>query len=303
MRQKALYGIVTARLAGVLFALLLSTGAVVHAAPLDAREREARADFAAGRYQKAVDTFAALFAETGDPIHLRNIGRCYQKMKRPQEAIDSFQEYLHKGKNLSKAERQEIDGYIKEMEALKASEAAAPPVTPPPATTAPPPPTTATSPAGAGAPSGAGMFGVGDAPTAPPPAGSTTTTPPPALGVVASAPAAHDDGRTWRIAGIATGAAGVAFIAVGIAYGAAAKSAADSVSNQYNAGTESDGKRDATLQWVGYGVGVAALATGAILYVHGMTPPKAPEKTARLRLNGGAAFDRNGGAFLLQGSF
>ncbi len=93
------------------------------AAPIDKREVEARADFAAGRYQKAVDTFAQLFADTGDPLYLRNIGRCYQKMKRAQEAIDSFQEYLLKGKNLAKSERQEIEGYIKEMQALKASEA------------------------------------------------------------------------------------------------------------------------------------------------------------------------------------
>ena len=103
MRQKALLRIFTPRCLGVIAALLFSAGAIAHAAPLDAREREARADFAAGRYQKAVDAFAALFAETADPIYLRNIGRCYQKMKKPQEAIDSFQEYLHKAKALSKS--------------------------------------------------------------------------------------------------------------------------------------------------------------------------------------------------------
>ena len=112
-----------------------ASSAPVLAAPVDKRELEARADFAAGRYQKAVDTFAQLFADTGDPLYLRNIGRCYQKMKRAQEATDSFQEYLLKSKNLSKSERQEIEGYIKEMQALKASEAPPPPppvVTPPP---------------------------------------------------------------------------------------------------------------------------------------------------------------------------
>src|SRR5882724_440352 len=93
--------------------LLVAASAAAHAAgPLDKREVEARADFAAGRYQKAVDTFAQLFADTADPVYLRNIGRCYQKMKRPHEAIDSFQEYLHKAKNLTKNERKEIDGYI-----------------------------------------------------------------------------------------------------------------------------------------------------------------------------------------------
>jgi len=127
---------------GTLFAV---TSAPALAAPVDKREREARTDFAAGRYQKAVDMFAQLFADTGDPLYLRNIGRCYQKMKRAQEAIDSFQEYLLKGKNLSQSERQEIDGFIKDMQALKASEAPPPPtpaVMPPP----PPPPGPATTP-------------------------------------------------------------------------------------------------------------------------------------------------------------
>ena len=142
MRLHPRFRISPRRLLGLLLAVLLSTGAVAQAAPLDKRELEARADFAAGRYQKAVDGFASLFADTADPLYLRNIARCYQKMKRPQEAIDGFQEYLHKAKNLSKAERQEIDGYIKEMEALKASEAVAPPVAPPPtALPAPRPPT------------------------------------------------------------------------------------------------------------------------------------------------------------------
>ncbi|MEA2697049.1 MAG: hypothetical protein QOI66_1320, partial [Myxococcales bacterium] len=96
---------------------------------------------------------------------------------------------------------------------------------------------------------------------------------------------------------------GAAFIAVGIAYGLAARSAADAVSQQYSATTESDGKRDVTLQWIGYGVGGAALVTGALLYWHGMTAaaPSSSERTASLR--GGATFDRNGGALLLEGSF
>jgi hypothetical protein len=264
----------------------LSTGAVAWTAPLDKRELEARADFAAGRYQKAVDGFASLFADTADPIYLRNIARCYQKMKRPQEAIDGFQEYLHKAKNLTKGERQEIDGYIREMEALKVSEAAAPVVAPPPA--APPAP-------------------MSMPPTLTPPPTPTPSPTPSAVGTIATTPAGGPapggDGRGWRIAGIATGAAGVAFIAVGIAFGAAASNAADSVSQRYSASTESDGKRDVTLQWVGYGVGGAALATGALLYLHGLPPASrnAPERTASLR--GGVIGDRNGGTLQVQGSF
>jgi tetratricopeptide (TPR) repeat protein len=270
-----------ARFVVALLVLLLGAGAVAQAAPVDKRELEARADYAAGRYQKAVDGFAALFADTADPVYLRNIGRCYQKMKQPQQAIDSFQEYLQKARNLSRTERHEIEGYIKEMEVLKIAQAAETPATPPAVVSplvAPPLPPTPPTPPSVTPP-------VTVLQPAPPPAGEAGTA------------------RSWRIAGIATAAGGAAFIAVGIAYGLAARRAADAVSQQYSATTESDGKRDVSLQWIGYGVGGAALVTGALLYWHGVTAaaPSSSERTASLR--GGATFDRNGGALLLEGSF
>jgi len=258
------------------------TSAAALAAPVDKREREAPADFAAGRYQKAVDTFAQLFADTGDPLYLRNIGRCYQKMKRPQEAIDSFQEYLLKGKNLSQSERQEIEGFIKEMQALKASEAPPPPpvVTPPPGPAVMP-----ASPPAAGAPPAA-------SPVEPLAPMSPSAPPSPAT-----------DGRSWRIAGIATAGAGVALIAAGIAFGAAAQSAADEVGKKYNSSTDSAGKRDATLQWVGYGVGAAALAAGTLLYLHGRQPESEHAATGARSLHGVAWLDGHAGAVLLEGAF
>ena len=75
-------------------------------------------------------SFAKLYAETLHPVYLRNIGRCHQKMREPQKAIDAFQDYLAKEKKISADERAEIDGYIKEMETLRdeqAREAQAPP--------------------------------------------------------------------------------------------------------------------------------------------------------------------------------
>ena len=88
------------------------------AAP-DARELQAREDFAAGRYQVALEVFARLYAETLHPNYLRNIGRCYQNLGEPERAITSFRDYLHKGKNISADERAEIDGYIKDMQDLE----------------------------------------------------------------------------------------------------------------------------------------------------------------------------------------
>ena len=71
------------------------------AAPVSARELRARQDFAAGRYEEAVEIFAELYAKTADPIFLRNIARCYQKQNRADEAIANFREYLTKAKKLS----------------------------------------------------------------------------------------------------------------------------------------------------------------------------------------------------------
>lgn len=88
-----------------------------------AAEMKAREEFAAGRYDQALETFAKLYAETLNPVYLRNIGRCYQKLHEPDKAIDKFRDYLAKGTTISPEERAEINEYIKEMEALRAEQA------------------------------------------------------------------------------------------------------------------------------------------------------------------------------------
>src|SRR5688572_8717171 len=84
----------------------------------DRREVEARKKFASGQYQEALSLFVELFGETTDAILLRNIGRCYQKLGQPDLAIDRFREYLRKARSLTAGEKEEIEGYIREMEAL-----------------------------------------------------------------------------------------------------------------------------------------------------------------------------------------
>jgi len=121
----------------VLGAVLVMVLAFAGAAHADhAGEMKAREAFAAGRYDEALQTFAKLYAETLNPIYLRNIGRCQQKLKQPDKAIDAFHDYLIKGgKKISADEKAEINGYIKEMEALRDEQAAkqqATPVTPVP---------------------------------------------------------------------------------------------------------------------------------------------------------------------------
>ena len=92
---------------------------------VDKREVEARQAFAAGQYQEALDLYAQLYADSVHPTYLRNIGRCYQNLQQPDKAINAFRDYLRQAKELSPAEKGEIDGYIAEMEALKTRQEAA----------------------------------------------------------------------------------------------------------------------------------------------------------------------------------
>jgi hypothetical protein len=117
----------------VLGGLFLVGVALAGVARADNAEMTAREDFAAGRYDRALEEFAKLYARTLNPVYLRNIGRCHQKLREPDKAIDSFHDYLAKGKKISPEERTEIEGYIKEMEALRAEQSrqAAPPPPPP----------------------------------------------------------------------------------------------------------------------------------------------------------------------------
>jgi hypothetical protein len=105
-------------------ALALALGAARADAAGDQRELKAREDFAAGRYQQALDAFAKLYAETLHPTYLRNIGRCYQNLGDPDHAITSFREYLRKHKTITADERAEVEGFIAEMEELQKKKAA-----------------------------------------------------------------------------------------------------------------------------------------------------------------------------------
>jgi hypothetical protein len=119
---------------GFVVAFLLAVPAA-HAGKGD--ELKAREAFAAGRYEDALNLFAKLYAETLHPVYLRNIGRCHQKLKQPDQAIDKFNEYLAKEKKISPDERKEIEGYIKEMQGLQEEQARK--ATPPPPANPPPP--------------------------------------------------------------------------------------------------------------------------------------------------------------------
>lgn len=86
---------------------------------LDERDVKARELFGIGKYADALVLFGKLYADTSHPTYLRNVGRCYQNLGQPDEAIASFREYLRQVKNLAPDQRAVVEGYIHEMEDLK----------------------------------------------------------------------------------------------------------------------------------------------------------------------------------------
>lgn len=120
---------------GAVLVMVLALAGAAQAAPKE--EKKAIQSFAAGRYDEALEIYAKLYADTLNPVYLRNIGRCHQKLKQPEKAIESFQDYLQKGKNISADEKVEINGYIKDMEALRDEQARQQQPAPPPTPVAP----------------------------------------------------------------------------------------------------------------------------------------------------------------------
>ena len=64
-------------------AIVVSSSAALARPAEDPREVQGRKLFAKGEYEAALEVYANLFAEKSDPIYLRNIGRCHQKLEQP----------------------------------------------------------------------------------------------------------------------------------------------------------------------------------------------------------------------------
>jgi hypothetical protein len=110
------------------------------------RMKEVKKACAAGDFDRGVRLLADLYAETNDPTAIYNQGRCYQQNAEPERAAARFREYLRKAKDLSPADRAEVEGFIREADAeaaVRAQRAAQPapaaPAPPPPQWTAPAP--------------------------------------------------------------------------------------------------------------------------------------------------------------------
>jgi hypothetical protein len=247
---------------------------------VDPRPAQARKACAAGNVTRGIEILAEIVVENGDANAVYNQGRCYQQNGRPEEAVNRFREYLRTATALAPADRMQVEGFIKELEAeieVKARRQAALAAADAAASKTP-----SSSPAAAAATSSAP-----DAFAAPPPAPARTgfvavraPTPPapdePSPSLAQSADAGGAEAATAlrprQTAAIAAGAAGVVGLAAGVYFGWRTGQISQQI--EKNQGplefAELDrqmasGRQSAALQWVGYGVGAASLAAAAAL--------------------------------------
>jgi hypothetical protein len=209
-----------------------------------AMEKAAKKACITGDVRKGIDILGDLFVETNDATYIYNQGRCFEQNHRWEDAIDRFKEYLRKVPDLSATERASVEGHISDCQVEQAK--LAPPSAAPIATPAPAP-----FPAAA---------------AAPPPSTETVN-----LMATPTPPAVDKHfGSRLRIAGIVTASVGALALAGGLVCNLQANSLASDLNGPtYDRGKASTRDTYVTLGWVGYGVGAAALATGATLFFLG----------------------------------
>jgi hypothetical protein len=145
MRTRALSSI-SVLAAGLCATALLGPVPAAHAA--SPRETEAARLFFAGQYPDALKIYVDLAVATGDPVYMCEIGRCYHRMGKLEEASRNLRDCLTQAQLAPKRKR-ELQTLQAEVEAARKAGTPAPgvpappPGYPPPATaapTAPPPP-------------------------------------------------------------------------------------------------------------------------------------------------------------------
>jgi len=203
-------------------------------------EKAAKKACITGDVRKGIDILGDLFVETNDATYIYNQGRCFEQNHRWDDAIDRFKEYLRKVPDLPATEKANVEGHISDCQVEQAK-------------LAPPPAAPIATPAPAPFPAAA----------APPPPSTETVN----LMASPSPPAVEQhSGLPLRTAGIVTASAGVLALAGGLVCNLQANSLASDLNGPtYDRGKASTRDTYVTLAWVGYGVGAAALATGATL--------------------------------------
>lgn len=228
--------------------------------------QEANGHYVVGEFAEAAEQYQSAYKLKADPAFLYNAAQSYRMAGKYEKAILLYKNYVifyPNAKNISNVEQQ-----IVKLQELVAAQKAQPQ---PPATTEPTRgagevPVAARpeskAPAGESAPATTAV-------PATTPAAPLTAAPTPTVSLdLAPAPSGSASGHGLRTAAIVTVSAGAAAIIVGAVFSAKASSASNDVTHaaEFNPDTDASGRSAASLQWVFYGLGAAAVGAGAVLY-------------------------------------
>jgi hypothetical protein len=246
----------------------------LHAASRDSKERVARTACLAGDYTKGVTILSELFVSTKEPVYIHNQGRCFEQNARCPEAISRFQEYLRVAKKLTEKEKGEVQKHIDDCQEMMAKQYVQAAITAAPAKEEPK--------------------------ETPAPVQTIAVSPPVQPTNQPSNPQpVSESGSGLRTAGIVTAAIGGAAVVTGVILNLKVNSMASDFKtrNGYTDSKESDRKTYKTMGLVGYGVGAACVATGAVLYYLGLRAGKPGSLALAPMLSPGAGIVAVEGAF------
>jgi hypothetical protein len=234
--------------------LLLSTEPV-SAADRHARERKARTACLNGDYATGVALLSELFVDTKDPTYIFNQGRCFEQNRRYEDAVSRFEEYLQLGESsnarLSTEDKSAAEKHIAKCKSFMGDKAGKPS------------PTTAAQPEVQVPPMASPVEPLPQ-PVAPvAPVVDLPKRPTPSSGA----------GSGLRTTGVITASFGAAALIAGVVFNLKANSIIDDFETKpasYSSSQDSSRKTYETVAWIGYGVGAACVATGAVLFGIGL---------------------------------
>lgn len=216
--------------------------------------------FELGAYDEAIDEYSAAYRIKDDPALLYNLGQAHRLAGHAVEALRFYKLFLIKVPQTPA--RSEVEQKIAELQKLVDQQQKTRSI-PPDTVKSPEQPTTVTT-----------------TPEAPP----ATTEPPPSQGASASPP--PSSGRTKMIVGGVVGGVGVVMTVVGIAFGVLAKQSSDKLTQldrtmqPFDYGQQQAGKTDQIVEGVFLGVGIAAVAAGAVVLALGHRESRRPASMA-----------------------
>jgi len=226
--------------------------AFAQAASRQAQERAARKSCLSGDYAKGVSILSDLFIDTKDSTYIFNQARCFEQNRRYEEALARFQEYLRAAPDLDASDKAAAEKHIADCQDLLAKQNGR----------------------SADLPAPAAPHSVPKQLEAPPlPSPPSPNAAPELVVAVESAPPRNATaGSALRTGGIVTASVGGAALIGGLVFNLKANSMAHDLGTYggYSDSKVSQRENYETASWVGYGLGVACVATGGVLYYLGV---------------------------------